>query len=88
MSSINEKIKNTITGTSRTIRVLHQRTMKYLQGLLGGKWIVSIEWIERCLFEHQIIAEDCYEIDKDYKAAKQSFGIPQLSRVNTRVINY
>lgn len=53
--------------------------------LLGGKWIVSIEWIERCLSENRIISEDSYEIDKDYKASKQSFGIPQLSRLNTRV---
>ena len=29
--------------------VLGKRTMKYMQGVINGKWIVSFDWIEQCI---------------------------------------
>ncbi|XP_071957300.1 BRCA1-associated RING domain protein 1-like [Antedon mediterranea] len=38
------------------------RTLKYLQGVISAKWIVSFEWIERCVHEKQAVDEGLYEV--------------------------
>ncbi|XP_066301591.1 BRCA1-associated RING domain protein 1-like [Branchiostoma lanceolatum] len=38
------------------------RTIKYLQGVLTGKWIVSCKWVSACLEEQQHVPEGSYEV--------------------------
>ena len=39
-----------------------ERTLKFLYGVAGRKWIVSIEWVRQCLKEGRYVAEDNYEV--------------------------
>ncbi|XP_078572774.1 uncharacterized protein LOC144859761 isoform X2 [Branchiostoma floridae x Branchiostoma japonicum] len=38
------------------------RTIKYLRGVLTGKWIVSFKWVSACLEEQQHVPEGPYEV--------------------------
>ncbi|KAK7109657.1 hypothetical protein V1264_013658 [Littorina saxatilis] len=38
------------------------RTTKYLQAVLGGKWIVSVDWITICLEYGEKVSEEPFEI--------------------------
>ncbi|XP_022240476.1 BRCA1-associated RING domain protein 1-like isoform X2 [Limulus polyphemus] len=39
-----------------------QRTLKYLHGVLTGKWIVTFQWVEVCLEDKQRVAEEGFEV--------------------------
>ena len=39
-----------------------QRTIKYLQGVAGGKWMLSLEWIKQCLESKSLVSEIPYEM--------------------------
>ena len=34
-------------------------TLKYFQGVTGGKWVVSVQWIRDCLHEGLLLQEVC-----------------------------
>ena len=34
-------------------------TLKYFQGVTGGKWVVSVQWIRDCLNEGSLLQEVC-----------------------------
>ncbi|XP_050346781.1 breast cancer type 1 susceptibility protein homolog isoform X2 [Nymphalis io] len=38
-----------------------QRSVKYMCALAGAKWIVSYEWVEKCLRSNSIVNEEPYE---------------------------
>ncbi|XP_006824924.1 BRCA1-associated RING domain protein 1-like [Saccoglossus kowalevskii] len=38
------------------------RTMKYLQAILHGKWIVSFDWVTTCLKKQQLVEEQYFEV--------------------------
>ncbi|XP_078656243.1 uncharacterized protein LOC144902593 [Branchiostoma floridae x Branchiostoma belcheri] len=38
------------------------RTIKYLRGVLTGKWIVSFKWVSACLEKQQCVPEGPYEV--------------------------
>ncbi|XP_062576629.1 BRCA1-associated RING domain protein 1-like, partial [Saccostrea cucullata] len=38
------------------------RTMKYLQGVLTGRWIVNMDWVEMCLEYGMKVCEEAFEI--------------------------
>ncbi|KAI8489949.1 BRCA1-associated RING domain protein 1 [Branchiostoma belcheri] len=38
------------------------RTIKYLRGVLTGKWIVSFKWVSACLEQQQCVPEGPYEV--------------------------
>ena len=37
--------------------MLCPQTTKYLQGLAGGKWIVSNEWLKQCVLRKELTSE-------------------------------
>ncbi|XP_071102805.1 BRCA1-associated RING domain protein 1-like [Haliotis cracherodii] len=38
------------------------RTLKFLNAVLGGKWILSIEWLDLCLEYRQKVCEEAFEV--------------------------
>jgi len=38
------------------------RTLKFLKGVLQGKWIVTEEWVDACLKEKRHVPENLYEV--------------------------
>ncbi|CAA0832292.1 Protein BREAST CANCER SUSCEPTIBILITY 1 homolog [Striga hermonthica] len=59
-----------------------RRTLKYLMGVLEGKWILSVEWIKACIETGEIVDETHYEISIDIHGIRDG---PKLGR--SRVIN-
>eukprot|EP01038_Epipyxis_sp_PR26KG_P009450 gene9450-12734_t len=48
--------------------LLKQRTMKYMQSLMAGLWIVSTDWIVDSIKNGAIVPEDRYEVIRNAKA--------------------
>lgn len=40
-----------------------RRSMKLLQGMMGGKWILSPLWLKDGLKQGEVLAEDAYEVE-------------------------
>ncbi|CAN4076208.1 unnamed protein product [Withania somnifera] len=59
-----------------------RRTLKYLMGVLTGKWILSIGWIIACLEAREFIDEQQYEIRIDTHGIVDG---PKLGRL--RILN-
>ncbi|XP_031564381.1 BRCA1-associated RING domain protein 1-like [Actinia tenebrosa] len=70
-------VTHIITSTSNS--GLCRRTIKYLSGILCGKWIVSFGWITKCLSTNKWVDEAPYEV-KGTSTAKS--GVPHQARVN------
>ncbi|RWS26163.1 breast cancer type 1 susceptibility protein-like isoform X1 [Leptotrombidium deliense] len=58
------------------------RTIKYLHGLVGNKWLVNFEWIEDSLREGELLDEQAYEISGTCKDKEASNGAPKKSRTS------
>lgn len=41
------------------------RTLKVLMAILGGKWILTIDWIKACIQENYPVNEEPYEVSLD-----------------------
>nr|XP_043618742.1 protein BREAST CANCER SUSCEPTIBILITY 1 homolog [Erigeron canadensis] len=54
-----------------------RRTLKYLMGIIEGKWILNIEWIKACMEVKKPVDEQLYEIKLDIHGFK---GGPELGR--------
>eukprot|EP01033_Poteriospumella_lacustris_P005272 gene5272-3765_t len=48
--------------------IMKQRTMKYMQALAHGVWVVSTKWIYACLQAGAIVDESEYEVKSNIKA--------------------
>lgn len=48
--------------------IMKQRTMKYMQALAHGVWVVSTKWIYACLHAGAIVDESDYEVKNNIKA--------------------
>ncbi|XP_016502913.2 protein BREAST CANCER SUSCEPTIBILITY 1 homolog [Nicotiana tabacum] len=59
-----------------------RRTLKYLMGVLAGKWILSIDWIIACLEATEFVDEQQYEIKTDAHGIVDG---PKLGR--SRILN-
>ncbi|KAL8103364.1 hypothetical protein AgCh_027796 [Apium graveolens] len=55
-----------------------RRTLKFLMGILEGKWILSIEWVKACLKAKENVDEQQYEIDVDIHGVR---GGPRQGRL-------
>ncbi|ONK65178.1 uncharacterized protein A4U43_C07F34490 [Asparagus officinalis] len=55
-----------------------KRTLKFLMGILEGKWILGIEWIKACLKAMKPVEEEKYEIAVDVHGIR---GGPRLGRL-------
>jgi len=60
--------------TLKTVR----RTIKFLFGILEGKWILTSDWIKQSIAEGQWIQEEPYEVDGD---AHGNIGGPRKGRI-------
>ncbi|XP_065857771.1 protein BREAST CANCER SUSCEPTIBILITY 1 homolog isoform X2 [Euphorbia lathyris] len=59
-----------------------RRTLKFLMGILEGKWILNIEWVKACMKAMKLVQEEQYEIKVDVYGVKSG---PQLGRL--RILN-
>ncbi|KAG9439395.1 hypothetical protein H6P81_019560 [Aristolochia fimbriata] len=59
-----------------------KRTLKFLMGILEGKWILKADWVKACLTALQPVNEEMYEVEVDIHGVK---GGPREGR--ERVIN-
>ncbi|XP_063939260.1 protein BREAST CANCER SUSCEPTIBILITY 1 homolog [Daucus carota subsp. sativus] len=55
-----------------------RRTLKFLMGILEGKWILNIEWVKACLKANENVDEQQYEIDVDIHGIR---GGPRQGRL-------
>jgi len=49
-------------------KVMRHRTMKYMQAIMTGIWIVSADWLNDCLTQGHLLPENDYEIRRNIKA--------------------
>lgn len=54
------------------------RTLKVLMAILGGKWILTIDWIKACIQENYPVNEEPYEVSLDNHGC---FGGPKIGRL-------
>ncbi|KAL0363608.1 UNVERIFIED_CONTAM: protein BREAST CANCER SUSCEPTIBILITY 1 [Sesamum calycinum] len=59
-----------------------KRTLKFLMGVLEGKWILSVHWIKACLEAGELVDEQHYEISIDIHGIRDG---PRLGRL--RLLN-
>ncbi|RAL49791.1 hypothetical protein DM860_002082 [Cuscuta australis] len=59
-----------------------KRTFKFLMGVLGGKWILTIEWIKACLNAAELLDEHQYEIAVDTHGVRDGPRIGRLRMSN------
>ncbi|KAH8555257.1 hypothetical protein BGW37DRAFT_476442 [Umbelopsis sp. PMI_123] len=57
---------------------LARRTLKYLQGIMCGKWIIDKAWLEKSKLAGKFIPENEYEVDGDEASDRSS--IPRIAR--------
>ncbi|KAG2249104.1 hypothetical protein Bca52824_088732 [Brassica carinata] len=48
-----------------------KRTLKFMMGVLEGKWILSIDWIKACMNNREYVTEEPYEISTDVHGTRQ-----------------
>ncbi|KAF9620386.1 hypothetical protein IFM89_011759, partial [Coptis chinensis] len=56
-----------------------RRTLKFLSGILEGKWILKIDWVNACMKAMEPVAEEAYEISLDIHGIKDG---PQRGRLS------
>ncbi|KFK28705.1 hypothetical protein AALP_AA7G035900 [Arabis alpina] len=54
-----------------------KRTLKFMMGILEGKWILSVDWIKECMKNTKYVSEEPYEISMDVHGIRQG---PYLGR--------
>ncbi|XAR72517.1 Ubiquitin--protein ligase [Bertholletia excelsa] len=59
-----------------------RRTLKFLMGILEGKWILNIKWIKACMKAMEPVDEQPYEIGVDIHGVRDG---PRLGRL--RILN-
>ncbi|KAL3833680.1 hypothetical protein ACJIZ3_008416 [Penstemon smallii] len=55
-----------------------RRTLKFLMGVLEGKWILSIQWFKACMEAGELVDEQPYEIAVDIHGIRDG---PRLGRL-------
>ncbi|MCL7051643.1 hypothetical protein MKW94_025247 [Papaver nudicaule] len=58
-----------------------KRTLKFLMGILEGKWILNIDWIKACLKAMEPVSEEQYEVKVDIHGIKDG---PLLGRLRVQ----
>ncbi|CAH2078405.1 unnamed protein product [Thlaspi arvense] len=54
-----------------------KRTLKFMMGILEGKWILSIDWVKVCMKDSKYVSEEPYVISMDVHGIRQG---PYLGR--------
>ncbi|EXB51997.1 Protein BREAST CANCER SUSCEPTIBILITY 1-like protein [Morus notabilis] len=58
-----------------------KRTLKVLMGILDGKWILSMKWINACMEATKLVDEECFEITVDTHGIRDG---PRLGRLRVQ----
>ncbi|XP_043700084.1 protein BREAST CANCER SUSCEPTIBILITY 1 homolog [Telopea speciosissima] len=59
-----------------------RRTLKFLMGVLEGKWIMKIDWIKACMDALGPVSEVQYEIREDIHGIRDGPGLGRLRVLN------
>ncbi|KAJ0239392.1 Protein BREAST CANCER SUSCEPTIBILITY 1 [Hirschfeldia incana] len=59
-----------------------KRTLKFMMGVLEGKWILSIDWIKACMNNREYVTEERYEISVDVHGTRQGPYIGRQRALN------
>ncbi|XP_009108518.1 protein BREAST CANCER SUSCEPTIBILITY 1 homolog [Brassica rapa] len=59
-----------------------KRTLKFMMGILEGKWILSIDWIKACMKNGECVSEEPYEISIDVHGTRQGPYIGRQRALN------
>ncbi|KAF3534555.1 hypothetical protein DY000_02037613 [Brassica cretica] len=59
-----------------------KRTLKFMMGVLEGKWILSIDWIMACMNNREYVTEEPYEISTDVHGTRQGPYIGRQRALN------
>ncbi|CAI9089704.1 OLC1v1024324C1 [Oldenlandia corymbosa var. corymbosa] len=59
-----------------------KRTLKFLMGVLEGKWILNIEWVGACIKSMKLVDEQPYEVKVDAHGIKDGPHIGRLRFLN------
>lgn len=79
VDKFNEKVTHLITVCNDVGHC--QRTMKFLQAILTGKWILNYSWVEECIAFKRRVFEEPYEVVGN-KNQMSTYG-PKKSRLNS-----
>ncbi|KAF8096142.1 hypothetical protein N665_0317s0048 [Sinapis alba] len=61
-----------------------KRTLKFMMGVLEGKWILSIGWIKACMKNTEYVIEEPYEISIDVHGTRQGPYIGRQRALNKK----
>ncbi|KAL8033724.1 hypothetical protein ABFX02_13G177100 [Erythranthe guttata] len=59
-----------------------RRTLKFLMGILEGKWILSVHWIKACMEAGELVDEQPYEISVDIHGIRDGPNLGRLRLLN------
>ncbi|KAI9285876.1 hypothetical protein BC943DRAFT_35029 [Umbelopsis sp. AD052] len=76
IDEFSQEVTHIVTTTDQ--KNLARRTLKYLQGIVCGIWIVDKAWLEKCKLAGRFVTEDDDEVDGD-EASDRSL-IPRIAR--------
>jgi hypothetical protein len=61
-------VTHVIVSVDKNSKVMKQRTMKYMQGLAHGVWIVSTQWLYESFLAGKLLDETPFEVKSNAKA--------------------
>ncbi|CAA7054605.1 unnamed protein product [Microthlaspi erraticum] len=61
-----------------------RRTLKFMMGILEGKWILSIDWIKACMKDTKYVSEEPYEISMDVHGIREGPHIGRQRALNKK----
>ncbi|XP_051125585.1 protein BREAST CANCER SUSCEPTIBILITY 1 homolog [Andrographis paniculata] len=80
-------IKNWDTSVTHVIASTDEngacrRTLKFLMGVLEGKWILNVQWIKACMAAGELVDEECFEISVDIHGIRDGPKLGRLRHLN------
>lgn len=85
-------VTHLLVSTAPRNNVMQQRTMKYMQALAKGIWIVSTKWLEDCLAAHRLLPEQDYEVRGNIKAyvehAPRRARLAQMNETSLPLVDF
>lgn len=80
-----DTVSHLVVSTDKN-NLMKQRTMKYMQALAKGIWIVSTRWLEDSIAAGQVLNESAYEVRGNIKAIVEQ--APHRARRNKHKVSY
>ncbi|RYH08058.1 hypothetical protein EON65_41235 [archaeon] len=86
------EVTHLLVSTAARNNVMQQRTMKYMQALAKGIWIVSTRWLEDCIASNTLLPEGEYEVRGNIKAyvehAPRRARLAQQNQISLPLVDY